>query len=58
MDLHHMEGAKEHDIAALITRVTLAPTVRNAERLLAEAKKCIPLCRELSPATACGRIVG
>jgi hypothetical protein len=44
MDLHHMEGAKEHDISALITRVTLAPTVRNAERLLAEAKKCIPLC--------------
>jgi hypothetical protein len=44
MDLHHMEGAKEHDIATLITRVTLAPTVRNAERLLAEAKKCIPLC--------------
>ena len=44
MDLHHMEGAKEHDISVLITRVTLAPTVRNTERLLTEARKCVPLC--------------
>jgi hypothetical protein len=44
MDLHHVEGQKESDIASLISHVTLTPTVRNTERLLKDAAKCIPLC--------------
>jgi hypothetical protein len=44
MDLHHLKGSKEHQMSDLITRFTLAPNPHNAERLLVEANKCIPLC--------------
>lgn len=43
MDMHHL-GAKETEIASLITEVTLTPDVYRIERLLREASVCVALC--------------
>lgn len=44
MDLHHARDSKEQQMSDLIARFTFAPNPHNAERLLAEASKCIALC--------------
>jgi len=43
MDMHHL-GAKESEIASLITEVALVPDAYKAERLLREASSCVALC--------------
>lgn len=43
MDMHQV-GAKETEIASLITEVTLVPDAYKVERLLREASACIALC--------------
>lgn len=43
MDMHHT-GEKEHLLSQLIAKLAAAPLEHNAERLLAEAVKCLPLC--------------
>jgi hypothetical protein len=43
MDIHHL-GAKETEIASLITEVTLVPDIYRAEKLLREVSACIALC--------------
>ncbi len=47
MDMHHIgvhSGAKEAEIAELITEVTLVPDAYKAEKLLREASSCVALC--------------
>jgi hypothetical protein len=43
MDMHHIEN-KEEEVSKLITPLTIVPAIVHAERLIAEARKCIPLC--------------
>lgn len=43
MDMHHLRD-KKNEIGILVTRVTFTPSPKNAERLVAEASKCVPLC--------------
>lgn len=43
MDMHHT-GAKESEIATLITEVTFVPNSHKIEKLLREAAQCVALC--------------
>jgi hypothetical protein len=43
MDMHHLRD-KQGVANELITSVTSAPNIKNAERLLVECSKCVPLC--------------
>jgi hypothetical protein len=43
MDMHHLYR-KTEDVNVLVTSVTFTPNIRNAERLLVECSKCVPLC--------------
>ncbi len=43
MDMHHL-GAKESEIASLITEATLVPDAYKVEKLLREASSCVALC--------------
>ena len=43
MDMHHVD-AKEAQIATLVAELAAVPNGFKAEKLLREAKKCVPLC--------------
>ncbi len=45
LDMHHLrQEEKESALSSLIAECAATPTARHAERLLQEAKKCVPLC--------------
>lgn len=43
LDMHHADN-KEEQIAKLVTELAAVPNGFKAEKLLREAKKCVPLC--------------